>query len=300
MNYIQRSIETRLLQAMKAYKAVLVTGPRQAGKSTLLKQLFPARKYVSLDDPFLEEQANQNGSTFMMLNQPPITIDEAQRAPIPGEPQVAGRGRKKRLVLPIGFPAVPAHEKRIGNACRARQHSGASRLVSTGIARRSFRFALSAYDGTFAGAKRSAPKILVKSSIAVLIPLCSDPSWSGPLFTPIMCALTLSAMCGNFPPFTIWTLSAALWWPQPPAPGLCSIAPTLLRSGQRPGHDQKLAIHPGSLGHHLSAGALRFNRAQARHSRAKTVFSRYWPGLLSHPLAYGRNAGLRRDEWAHL
>lgn len=81
MNYIQRSIETRLLQAMKAYKAVLVTGPRQAGKSTLLKQLFPARKYVSLDDPFLEEQANQNGSTFMMLNQPPITIDEAQRAP---------------------------------------------------------------------------------------------------------------------------------------------------------------------------------------------------------------------------
>ena len=82
MNYIQRSIETRLLQAMKAYKAVLVAGPRQAGKSTLLKQLFPARKYVSLDDPFLEEQANQNGSTFMMLNQPPITIDEAQRAPM--------------------------------------------------------------------------------------------------------------------------------------------------------------------------------------------------------------------------
>ena len=82
MNHIQRSIETRLLQAMKAYKAVLVTGPRQAGKSTLLKQLFPARKYVSLDDPFLEEQANQNGSTFMMLNQPPITIDEAQRAPM--------------------------------------------------------------------------------------------------------------------------------------------------------------------------------------------------------------------------
>ena len=82
MNYIQRSIETRLLQAMKAYKAVLVTGPRQSGISTLIKQLFPARKYVSLDDPFLEEQANQNGSTFMMLNQPPITIDEAQRAPM--------------------------------------------------------------------------------------------------------------------------------------------------------------------------------------------------------------------------
>lgn len=106
MNYIQRSIETRLLQAMKAYKAVLVTGPRQAGKSTLLKQLFPARKYVSLDDPFLEEQANQNGSTFMMLNQPPITIDEAQRAPCYFATSKCGAmNRKKKACFAYRVPS---------------------------------------------------------------------------------------------------------------------------------------------------------------------------------------------------
>lgn len=82
MAYIHRAIEARLEKAAKTYKAVLVTGPRQVGKSTLLKKLFPDRKYVSLDDPFLEEQANENGSMFMMLNQPPITIDEVQRAPM--------------------------------------------------------------------------------------------------------------------------------------------------------------------------------------------------------------------------
>ena len=82
MAYIHRDVETRLMKAAQTYKAVLVTGPRQVGKSTLLKKLFPERKYVSLDDPFLEEQANENGSMFMMINQPPITIDEVQRAPV--------------------------------------------------------------------------------------------------------------------------------------------------------------------------------------------------------------------------
>lgn len=82
MAYIHRSIEERLVKASETFKAVLVTGPRQVGKSTMLKKVFPDRKYVTLDDPFLEEQANQNGSMFMMLNQPPITFDEVQRAPI--------------------------------------------------------------------------------------------------------------------------------------------------------------------------------------------------------------------------
>lgn len=82
MAYIHRGIESRLLKATDTFKAVLITGPRQVGKSTLLKKLFPERKYVSLDDPFLEEQANQNSAMFMMLNPPPITLDEVQRAPL--------------------------------------------------------------------------------------------------------------------------------------------------------------------------------------------------------------------------
>ena len=79
--YITRHLEEKLLKSNETYKSVLVTGARQVGKSTLLKQIFPDRKYISLDDPFLEEQAKENGSMFMMLNQPPVTIDEVQRAP---------------------------------------------------------------------------------------------------------------------------------------------------------------------------------------------------------------------------
>lgn len=81
MAYIHRSIEEKLKKSADTYKAVLVTGPRQVGKSTLLKKVFEGRKYVSLDDPFLEQQAKDNGSMFMMLNQPPVTFDEVQRAP---------------------------------------------------------------------------------------------------------------------------------------------------------------------------------------------------------------------------
>lgn len=81
MEYIRRSMEDRLEKAAQTFKAVLVTGPRQVGKSTLLKHLFPGQKYISLDDPFLEQQARGNGGMFLMLNQPPVTIDEVQRAP---------------------------------------------------------------------------------------------------------------------------------------------------------------------------------------------------------------------------
>ena len=79
--YINRTVEQKLLAAAKNYKAVLVTGPRQVGKSTLLKKLFPDYKYVTLDDPFLEQQAKENGGMFMMLNPPPVVIDEVQYAP---------------------------------------------------------------------------------------------------------------------------------------------------------------------------------------------------------------------------
>ena len=80
MRYIERSISSYIQKANRDFKAVLVTGARQAGKSTLLKQLFPDRQYVSFDDPFLEEQAIQNPNMFMSLNQPPVSFDEVQRA----------------------------------------------------------------------------------------------------------------------------------------------------------------------------------------------------------------------------
>ena len=80
MNYISRALEDRLYKYEKTYKSILVTGARQVGKSTLLKKAFPDRRYVSLDDPFLEQQAREAGDMFLTLNAPPVTIDEVQRA----------------------------------------------------------------------------------------------------------------------------------------------------------------------------------------------------------------------------
>ena len=81
MVYIERSITPYVQKAEKNFKAVLITGARQAGKSTLLKKLFPSRKHITFDDPFIEEQAIQNAGMFMTLNQPPVTFDEVQRIP---------------------------------------------------------------------------------------------------------------------------------------------------------------------------------------------------------------------------
>lgn len=81
MKYIPRAIESHLAKLVRTNKAVLVTGARQVGKSTLLRHRFPERRYVSLDDPFLEEQARADGGMFLDLNAPPVTLDEVQRAP---------------------------------------------------------------------------------------------------------------------------------------------------------------------------------------------------------------------------
>ena len=81
MEYIRRSIEDVVINANRTFKCVLVTGARQTGKSTMLKALFPDRRYVPLDDPFVEEQANENPNMFMMIHQPPVFFDEVQRAP---------------------------------------------------------------------------------------------------------------------------------------------------------------------------------------------------------------------------
>ena len=82
MKYIKRALESNLRQSAKNYKAVLLTGARQVGKSTLLKHLFKKEyKCISLDDPFLEEQAKTDGNMFLTLNPPPVIVDEVQHAP---------------------------------------------------------------------------------------------------------------------------------------------------------------------------------------------------------------------------
>ena len=79
--YIKRAMEDIILQADKTFKATLITGARQTGKSTVISQLFPNRRSITFDDAFLENQAKNSPETFMQLNTPPITMDEVQYVP---------------------------------------------------------------------------------------------------------------------------------------------------------------------------------------------------------------------------
>ena len=80
--YIPIAVDRLIKRAVEGKGVVLVTGARQVGKSTSLENVLPGRRYVTLDDPFLEDQANADSRTFMELNPPPVTIDEVQRAPV--------------------------------------------------------------------------------------------------------------------------------------------------------------------------------------------------------------------------
>ena len=81
MDYIKRASEDIVLHSDRTFKSILITGARQTGKTKMIKELFPEKKYVLIDDPFVEDQAISNPNMFMMLNQPPVIYDEVQRAP---------------------------------------------------------------------------------------------------------------------------------------------------------------------------------------------------------------------------
>ena len=82
MAYIKRDIENKILALSKEYSCILITGPRQVGKTTVLKELMDSdREYVTLDD--LEERglAKRDPAMFLQMHSTPIMIDEVQYAP---------------------------------------------------------------------------------------------------------------------------------------------------------------------------------------------------------------------------
>ena len=83
MRYISRSLEKIVLEVSKEYPVVLVTGPRQVGKTTMLQKLMEGtdRGYVSLDDLHERTLAKTDPELFLQLHKPPVLIDEVQYAP---------------------------------------------------------------------------------------------------------------------------------------------------------------------------------------------------------------------------
>ena len=79
--YIKRHAEDTVSKLSKMFGAVLVTGPRQVGKTTMLKKATEGVSYVTLDDPMLLATAVEQSGTFFKDNPPPVFIDEIQYAP---------------------------------------------------------------------------------------------------------------------------------------------------------------------------------------------------------------------------
>lgn len=85
MTYISRAIEKTFLAAVRDFKVVLVTGPRQCGKTTMMKKMAEdenrGRKYISLDDFAARKMAIESPNLFLQVYKPPVFIDEVQYAP---------------------------------------------------------------------------------------------------------------------------------------------------------------------------------------------------------------------------
>jgi len=82
MEYIKRDIDSLVLEVSKSYSAVIITGPRQVGKTTTLRRLLDeGRRFVSLDDKENRQLAQLDPEMFLSLHPAPVIIDEVQYAP---------------------------------------------------------------------------------------------------------------------------------------------------------------------------------------------------------------------------
>ncbi len=82
MNLKPRAISKTIFKAIRTFPAVVITGPRQSGKTTLLKMLFSrTHTFVSLEDPDIRIRAKEDPISFLNQYKPPVIIDEIQYLP---------------------------------------------------------------------------------------------------------------------------------------------------------------------------------------------------------------------------
>jgi len=78
--YIHRHIESVVERIAKRKPVIVLTGARQVGKSTMLKEVYNGINYVSLNRPLVRQSARDNPSLFFEANKPPVIVDEIQKA----------------------------------------------------------------------------------------------------------------------------------------------------------------------------------------------------------------------------
>lgn len=81
MEYIKRAITQKILEASQFFPVIVVTGPRQSGKTTLCREIFPDYRYVNLEDLTLRSLAKSDPVGFISQYGPRVIIDEVQNVP---------------------------------------------------------------------------------------------------------------------------------------------------------------------------------------------------------------------------
>ena len=82
MSYLERTIEHTIRRAASEFPSVILTGPRQSGKTTLLKKQFSkTHQYVSLEPPDIRQSAVTDPRGFLEYYNAPVILDEVQYAP---------------------------------------------------------------------------------------------------------------------------------------------------------------------------------------------------------------------------
>ncbi len=79
--YISRRIEPTVLSMASFFPVVTILGPRQSGKTTLVRKIFPAYTYINLESPDIRLFAESDPKAFLSRYAPPVIIDEIQRVP---------------------------------------------------------------------------------------------------------------------------------------------------------------------------------------------------------------------------
>lgn len=81
MRFVPRQLASELRSAARAFSALIVTGPRRAGKTTLLRKVFPKADYFLLEDPDLIARFRADPRSFVEEIKPPAILDEIQYVP---------------------------------------------------------------------------------------------------------------------------------------------------------------------------------------------------------------------------
>src|ERR1039458_9054841 len=78
---IKRAVEEAVKHLATSFRAITITGPRQSGKTTLARSLFPHYAYVSLEDIDMRQFAQDDPRGFLQQYSGPVIVDEVQRVP---------------------------------------------------------------------------------------------------------------------------------------------------------------------------------------------------------------------------